>query len=158
MRFLMNPHRGEKTSREKYFQLVLFWLFSNGDFFRRALFLEKLLLNTVWKVSKYGVFSGPNFLIFERSVTFLQSNYFEATINFSEQLFHQSSCFFWGAPFSEQSLICSNYFFQKATFSEQNFYFYFYFLRIRSSLGQLLLGTTTFLAEDLFRIKISTEW
>ena len=32
-----------------------------------------------------------------------------------------------------------------------------HFLRIESSLGQFLFGTATFLVEDLFRIKISTE-
>ena len=74
---------------------------------------------------------------------------------FLEELFLQSSCFFWGAPFSEQSLIpClfhSSYFFRAKLLPSSHF------LRIRRSLRHFLFGTATFLAEELFRIKIYTE-
>ena len=54
------------------------------QYFGTALFLEKLLLHT---------FSVQIFSI--------------KTVIFSEQLFLQSSCLFWGAPFLEQSLFPS---------------------------------------------------
>ena len=81
-------------------------LFSNGDFtspicnnfYRTALFLEKLLFHT-----------SPELLLRQNSC------FFRAAIS-SEQLL------FWGAPFSEQSLLHSSYFLRIATFSEQNFY------------------------------------
>ena len=43
--------------------------------------------------------------------TLFQSHYFDTTVTFLEQLFLQSSCFFWGASLSEKPLICSSYFF-----------------------------------------------
>ena len=66
-----------------------------------------------------------------------QGNYFVTTVTFSEQLFLRSSCFF------------EELFFQKLLASSR-------FLRIESSSAQLLFGTATILAEELFRIKIST--
>ena len=113
------PHEsssGWENSSGKILSISLILTFSNGDFFRRALFLEKLLLNTVWKVSKYGVFSGPYFLIFERSVTFLQSNYFEATVNFSEQLFIRAAAFFEELLFQNSRLFAAIIFFRKLLF------------------------------------------
>ena len=95
------------------------------DFFRANLFLEKLLLYT-----------------------------------FSEWLLRHNSYIFGVAIFSEQLLFSS--FFRRVTFSQQLFFqnsFLFratilmssHFLRIRSSLWQLLFGTAVF---SLFRIKI----
>ena len=90
--------------------------------------------------------------------TLFQSHYFDTTVTFLEQLFLQGSCFFWGASFSEKPLICSSYFFF------QNNYFFrvkllssSHFLRMGNSLGSLFFGTATFLAKDLFTIKISIE-
>ena len=89
--------------------------------------------------------------------TLFQSNYFDTTFTFSEQLFLQSSCFF------EELLFQNNHFFLKQL-SFQNSYFFkvklvanSHLLRIESSSGQLLFRSATFLAEELFRIKMSTE-
>ena len=64
--------------------------------------------------------------------------------------FLQRIGFFLQASFSEQALLCSSYFFQSS-----------YFLRVKrrigSSLGKLLFRKATFLVEELFRMKISTE-
>ena len=82
-------------------------------------------------------------LYFGRSYffTLFQSNYFDATVTFSVQLFLQNSCFF--------------FFFRTVTFSQELFFqnsFFFgvkllqssHFLRIGSSLWQLLFGTVIF--------------
>ena len=92
--------------------------------FRTTLFLEKLLF------------------------TLFRSAYFVTTVTFSEQLFFQSSCFF--LLFSEQSLFRSSHFFQNSFYFRANIHF----LRIRSSLWQLLFGTAFF---PLFWIKISKK-
>ena len=101
-------------------------------------------------------FSGQ--LYFWRSYFFtrLQNNYFNATVNFSEQVFLQNSCFF------EELLFQYCYLFAAVNFSESHFFrakllLSSHFLRIEDSLGQLLFGTGTFLVEDFFRINISTE-
>ena len=60
----------------------------NSDFLRTALFLEKLLIYT------------------------FQSNYFDATVTFSEQLFLQTSCFF-------KELLFQNSHFVAVVISEQ---------------------------------------
>ena len=101
-------------------------------FFRTASFSEKLLLHT-----------SSEWLL-------------RTIVTFSEQLFLQSLCFFWGASFPEQSLLCSSYFFRKATLF-CTFTKFYHFLIIGSFLGQLLFGTATILAKELFRINISTE-
>ena len=64
---------------------------------------------------------------------FLRSSVF-GTVTSSQQLFVQNPCFF-GAKLLPRDQ----------------------FLTIGGSLGQLLFGKTTFLAEELFRINISTE-
>ena len=58
----------------------------NRDFFRAALVLERPLLHT------------------------FQSNYFDAIVSFSEQLFLQNSCFFKEILFQKQSYFRSYYF------------------------------------------------
>ena len=98
-----------------------------------------------------ATFSGQ-FYFWRSYFILFQSNYFDTTVTFSDQLFLQGSCFFfWGALFSEQSLFSKQLFFQKSYFFGAKLLPSSYFLRIGSSLGQLLL------AEELFRIKISTE-
>ena len=104
------------------------------DSFRTALLLEKLLLHT-----------------------------------FSESLLRHNSYFFGAAISSGQLLFLRSFFFRKATYLQQLFFFqnnYFFrvkllssshFLRMGNSLGSLLFGTATFLAKDLFTIKISIE-
>ena len=84
-------------------------------------------------------------------VTLFQGNYFGTTVTFSEQLL------FGEALFSEQSLFSKQLFFQNSYFFRANLLASSHFLRIESSSGQLLFGTATFLAGELFRIKISTE-
>ena len=114
--------------------------FSNGDFpsriccdfFRSALFLEKHFF------------------------TRLQNNYFNATVNFSEQVFLQSSCFFEELLF-QYCYLCTAVNFSESHFFRAKLLLSSHFLRIEGSLGQLLFGAGTFLAEDFFRIKISTE-
>ena len=88
--------------------------------------------------------------------------YFSNVTISTQQLLFQSSYFFKAAAFGEKLLSRSVAYLQQLFF--QNSYFFraklllsSYHLRIGSSLGQLLFGTATFLAEDLFRIKISTE-
>ena len=103
-----------------------------------------------------ATFSGQ--LYFRRSYFFilLQSNYFNTTFTFSEQLCFQGSCLF------DELLFQNSHFFAAIDF--QNSYFFrakllpsSHFLRIGISLGKLLFGTATFLVEEMLRIKISTE-
>ena len=54
--------------------------------------------------------------------TLLQSNNFDTTVTFSEQLFLQSCYFSEKLPFSELSPLRCSHFFRIATVSEQNFY------------------------------------
>ena len=99
-------------------------------------------------------------LYFRRSYffTLLQSNYFATTVTFSEQLYLQSICFFWPAPFSEQlSLLRSSYFFRIATFLEQNFYRAATTWEKEVLWGSYFSEQLPFLAEELFRMEISTE-
>ena len=83
------------------------------------------------------------------------SSHFRVTTSIKQLLFQGSYFFrtdflFGDAHFSEQSFFIS-VIFQSETSTEQPI------LRIESSLGQLLYVTATFLEEELFRIKISTE-
>ena len=89
--------------------------------------------------------------IFQYSFIFreVSSHFFRIT---TEQLFLQGVCFCWGASFLEQSLIC------RVIFSEQLLF------KSKTSTKQpqlenrkLLSGTATFSAEEMFRMKISTE-
>ena len=103
-----------------------------------------------------ATFSGQ--LYFWRSSS---SHVFRITIS-TQQLIFRSRYFFRAAAFFEELLFQYCYLFAAVNFSESNFFrakllLSSHFLRIEDSLGQLLFGTGTFLAEDFFRINISTE-
>ena len=87
--------------------------------------------------------------------TLLQCSYFDTAVNFLEQLFLQGSWIFWADFFrkspSSQQLFFQSYFFRAKLLPRSQF------LRIGSSIGQLLFGTANFLTVELLRIKISTE-
>ena len=128
----MNTYQDEGTSRG----FGIF--FSNGDFssplccnlFRTVLFLEKLVLKL------------------------FQSNYFDTTVTFSEQLFLQSSFFFFEELlFQSSHFFRSSYFFRTAAFSERNFYRQPLFEKKKLA----TFRNSYHFAEELFRIKISTE-
>ena len=102
--------------------------------FTEVLFLEKLLIRFFSRVTT----STQQLL--SRS-----SYFFRAPAFFEELLFHKVASF--------EAVI----FFQNSYFSREKLLPSSHFLRTESSLGQLLFGTTTFLTEELFRIKISTE-
>ena len=93
-------------------------------------------------------------LILEKLLPHTSSEYLLWHKSYFEQLFLQSRWIFWffflGAPFSEQSLLCSSFFRVKLLPSS-------YFVRIGSSLEKLLFEILTFLVEELFSMKISTE-
>ena len=104
-------------------------------------------------------FPFPHILrLFKDSFNFREatsSHFFRVTTSIKQLLFQGSYFFrtdflFGDAHFSEQSFFIS-VIFQSETSTEQPI------LRIGSSLGQLLYVTATFLEEELFRIKISTE-
>ena len=103
-----------------------------------------------------ATFSGQ--LYFRRSYffTLLQCNYFDTAVTFSEQLFLQSICFFLTSSFFRTVDSSQQFFFsfQKSYFFRAKLLPNSYHLRIGSSLGNLLVGTATFLAKELFRIKI----
>ena len=115
--------------------------FSNGDFsfricsdfFRTALFLEKLLLHI------------------------LQSNFFDTTVIFSKKLFLQSCYFFCQASFFRTLTSLQQSFFQNSYLFTTKLQLNSHFLKIGSSLGVLLFGTPTFFVEKLFRIKTFSE-
>ena len=76
----------------------------------------------------------------------------------TQQLLFRSSYFFRAAAFLKSSFFrVVTYFFQIRYFFRAKLLPSSHFLRIRSSLGQLLFGTSTFLVVDLFGIKISTK-
>ena len=142
----MNTYRDEGTSRRKEFQskvisslicdFLFKWRFPFSHMlclFKTTLFSEKLLLHTS---SEYLLWYNSSFL---------------------EQLFLQSSSYFWGSPFSKQSLLRSSCLFQNIYFFREKLLPSKHFLRIGSYLGKLIFGTANFLVEELFRIKISTE-
>ena len=103
------------------------------NFFRTNLYSEKLLL------------------------ALFQSKHFDKIVTFLEQLCIQSICFFLRTPFLEQLLLCISYLFQNSYFFREKLLPINHFFRRGSSLGKILFGTATFLVEEKFRIKISTE-
>ena len=117
---------------------MVFW---NGDFpsrlfsefFKTVLFSEKQCLQTFFEWLLQHI-----------------SYSFRAAISLEQLLF-------WGAPFSNESFPCISYFFRIPNFLEPNFYQAATSSNIGSSLRQLLFGKATILAEELLRIKISTE-
>ena len=102
-----------------------------------------------------ATFSGLFYFRRNYLFTLFQSNYFDTIVTFSEQLFLQSSCFFRGILLSKEPFRCSSY--SNTQFFGAKPLLSSYFLRIESSLGQLLFGTPNFVAEELIRIKISAE-
>ena len=82
--------------------------------------------------------------------TFLQSNFFDTAVTFSEQLFLQSDYFFWGARFPEQSLLCGIYFFRNSYFFRVKLLPSSQFLKTGSSLGQLLCRNSYFFDEGTY--------
>ena len=75
------------------------------------------------------------------------SHFFRVTAS-TQQLLFRGSYFLRAAAFLRSSVVIS---------LQQLFFQNTCFLRVGSSLGQLPCGTATFLAEELFRIKIPTE-
>ena len=113
--------------------------FSNSDFtsricchfFRTTSFWERLLFHTFSELllrHNSFFFRGSYFF---RAVAFFS---FFRTVTFSQELFFQKS-FFFGVKLLQSR----------------------HFLKIGSSLRQLLFGTTFFFREELFRIKISKK-
>ena len=85
--------------------------------------------------------------------TLFQSDYFDTTVNFPEQLFLQRNRFF-RISFSRRVTYLQHFlFFQSIYFFRVKLLASSHFLRI----VQLLFETATFLAEDLLGIKISTK-
>ena len=85
--------------------------------------------------------------------TLFQSDYFDTTVNFPEQLFLQRNRFF-RISFSRGVTYLQHFlFFQSSYFFRVKLLASSHFLRI----VQLLFETATFLAEDLLGIKISTK-
>ena len=77
--------------------------------------------------------------------TLFQSNLFQSitTVIFSEQLFLQSSCFFWGVPFFRTVTFSQHCFFQNSYFFRAKLLPRNQTLRIGNSLVQLPFGTAT---------------
>ena len=77
--------------------------------------------------------------------TLLLSNLFQGitTFIFSEQLFLQSSCFFWGAPFFRTVTFSQHCFFQNSYFFRAKLLPTNHILRIGNSFVQLPFGTAT---------------
>ena len=71
--------------------------------------------------------------------TIFQSNFFQSItkVTFSEKLFLQSSCLFWGAPFSRTITFSLHFFFKEKVLPRNHT------LRIGNSLVQLPFGTAT---------------
>ena len=88
------------------------------------------------------------------------SHFFRVTAS-TQQLLSRSSYFFRTAAFLRifffRTVTFSLLFFQNSIFFREKLLQSSQFLRIGSYLGHLLFGTAIFLAEELFRIKISTE-
>ena len=116
---------------------------------------------TISLLAYIATFSGHLYFWRNYFFTLLQSNYFDTTATFfggaisSEQLLFLRCSFFRTVTYSmliSQQLFFQNSYFFRAKLLPRN-----HFLRIRRSLRQFLFGTATFLAEELFRIKIYTE-
>ena len=79
-------------------------------------------------------------------LTIFQSNLFQSitSVIFWEQLFLQSSCFFWVAPFFRTVTFSQHCFFQISYFFRANLLRRNHTLRIGNSLVQLPFGTATY--------------
>ena len=83
------------------------------------------------------------------------SHFFRVT-TVTQHLLFRSSSFFWAAVFFEE-LLFQKSLFRNGHFSRAKLLPSSHFLRMWSYFGKLLLGTATFLAKELFRIKVSTD-
>ena len=103
--------------------------------------------------------------LFQNSFIFGEATYsrfFRVTTSTQQLLFRSSYFFraaaFWGGLFFQNNhFFRSSYFFQNSYFFRAKLLASSHFLRKESSSGQLFFETATFLAEELFRIKIPTE-
>ena len=90
------------------------------------------------------------------------SHFFRVTTS-TQQLLFGSSYFFRAAAFFEELLFQKSHLFAAVIFFQNNYFFRVkllsssHFLRMGNPLGLLFFGTATFLAKDLFTIKISIE-
>ena len=86
---------------------------------------------------------------------YLRRSFF-GVITSTQQLLFRRSCFFSVSAFFYKLLFQNRHFFAAVIFFQSS-----YFLRVKrrigSSLGKLLFRKATFLVEELFRMKISTE-
>ena len=101
----------------------------SGQFYFRGRFFFKLLQSNHFDTSYF--FKAA---ISSQHLIFLKSFFFRTVTSSQQLLFFQNSCCF------RAKLLSGNH-----------------HMRIGSSLGQLIFGTATFLAEELFRINISIE-
>ena len=87
---------------------------------------EKIIPTKRWTISliAYVVIFFRTALVLEKPhfFTFLQSNYFNATVTFWDQLFLQRTYFLCWAPFPNSRFFVAVIFFRIATFSEGSFY------------------------------------
>ena len=100
------------------------------------LFQDNFILGEAASSHFFGVTTSTQQLLFRGSYFFITAAFFSffRTVTFSQELFFQNS-FFFGAKLLQSS----------------------HFLRIGSSLRQLLFGIVIFFSEELFWIKISKK-
>ena len=98
--------------RGKYFQLNIIISLIWDFFFQMAI---SLLIYVATFSEQFRFWRNDFFTLF-------QSNYFDTTVTFSEQLFLQSSCFFGELLFQNNHFFRSSCFFRTATFLERIFY------------------------------------
>ena len=113
---------------------------------------------SIFLLAYVPTFSGQFYFWGNCFFSLLQSNYFDLIAIFPEQLFLQCCYFIWGVSFfrtvtsSQQPFFQNSYFFSRAKLLPSS-----HFLRIGSSLGQVLFRTPTFLVQKLFKIKTFSE-
>ena len=96
-----------------------------------------------------------NFIFGEAASShFFHSNYFDTTVTFSGSCFFRTAAFF---SFFRTVTFSQELFFQNSFFFRARILQSVRFMRIGSSLRQLLFGTVLFFSEKLFRIKISKK-
>ena len=100
-----------------------------------------------------ATFSGQLYFWRNYFFTLLQSNSFDTTVIFSEQLFLQNRYVFWGASIFRTVTSLQQSFLQNSNFFRAKLAQSSHFLRIGNSLREALFGTPTFLVEKLFRTK-----
>ena len=143
MGFPINTYQGGRNLSGKIISMKHNHQSNLEIFFQIAIFL----------LAYVATLSGQ--VYFRRSYffTLFQSDYFDTTVNFPEQLFLQRNRFF-RISFSRRVTYLQHFlFFQSIYFFRVKLLASSHFLRI----VQLLFETATFLAEDLLGIKISTK-